>query len=187
MDREAFDAIMSSLDTSMMIATTATANERAGCLVGFHCQCSIEPVRYAVWLSKANHTCRVAVHADHLALHYLRPRDEPLAELFGELSGDDVDKFSRCPSTDGPHGVPILDGVGDVVLFRRTAFLDEGSDHIAFTLAPEQVLVGPSGDTSRLRLSDVAHVTPGHLAAERPDPQLERAAPLADQDEATPG
>jgi flavin reductase (DIM6/NTAB) family NADH-FMN oxidoreductase RutF len=173
-DRDAFDAVMAGNDNAMVIATTATEHERAGCLVGFHSQCSIEPPRYAVWLSKANHTCRVAVHAGHIALHFLSEADHDLAELFGERTGDDVDKFSRCSATDGPHHVPLLDDVADVVLFRRTAFLDEGSDHVCFTLEPLDVVSGPS-DNVRMRLSDVGDLTPGHTATERPEPRDERS------------
>ena len=168
MDRDDFDAVMASLDTSMVVVTTAVGEERAGCLVGFHCQCSIEPPRYAIWLSKANHTTKVAVRASHVAVHYLRAGDHDLAALFGELSGDDVDKFERCATSAGPHGVPVLDRVSDVVLFRRTAFLDEGSDHICFTLEPDEVLSGPSREVDRRRLPDVEDLEPGHRADERP-------------------
>jgi flavin reductase (DIM6/NTAB) family NADH-FMN oxidoreductase RutF len=174
-DREVFDALVASLDTPMIVVTTAVGDERAGCLVGFHAQCSIEPVRYAVWLSKANHTCRVALHASHLALHLLGAEDRPLAELFGELTGDEVDKFERCASTPGPHGVPLLDDCPDRIVCRRTAFLEEGSDHVCFVLEPELVTAGEGPRRSRLRLSDVSDMTPGHEAAERPEPSSERA------------
>jgi flavin reductase (DIM6/NTAB) family NADH-FMN oxidoreductase RutF len=175
LDRDAFDALIASTDTAMVVVTTAVGDERAGCLVGFHAQCSIEPVRYAVWLSKANHTCRVALHATHLAVHLLGAEDRELAALFGELSGDDVDKFERCASTPGPHGIPLLDGCPDRIVCRRTAFLEEGSDHVCFVLEPELVTTGDEPGRRRLRLSDVSDLTPGHEAAERPAPTSERA------------
>ena len=189
MARDAFDSIMRSLDAPMVVVTTATEHERAGCLVGFHSQCSIEPVRYAVWLSKANHTCRVALHATHLAVHYLGEDDRALAELFGERSGDDIDKFERVATTEGPHGVPLLDDCADRVVFRRTSFLEEGSDHICFMLEPVEASAGSSGVARRMRLSDVADMTPGHEAVERPDPTEERATPSAagTRQDATPG
>ena len=62
-----FDSLMASLDPPMVVVTAAAGGERAGCLVGFHSQSSIEPARCCVWLSKANHTYRVALLAAHWA------------------------------------------------------------------------------------------------------------------------
>ena len=39
----AFDRLMADADPAMIVLTTAAAGERAGCLVGFHSQISIEP------------------------------------------------------------------------------------------------------------------------------------------------
>ena len=47
---------------------------RAGCLVGFHSQSSIDPRQYAVWLSKANHTYPVALRSELFAVHFLTAR-----------------------------------------------------------------------------------------------------------------
>ena len=44
-EQQAFDAIMGSLDTPLVVVTTAAHGERAGCVVGFHSQCSITPRR----------------------------------------------------------------------------------------------------------------------------------------------
>ncbi len=85
---------MASLDPPMVVVTTAVAGERAGCLVGFHSQSSIDPPRYDVWLSKANHTYRVALRSTHLAVHLLTADDLAVAEHFGTLTGDEVDKFA---------------------------------------------------------------------------------------------
>ena len=71
MPADAFAEIMRSRDADLIIVTTAEAGERAGCLVGFHSQSSMEPERYCVWLSKANHTYRVALRSTHLAIHFL--------------------------------------------------------------------------------------------------------------------
>ena len=40
-------------------------------MVGFHSQCSVDPGRFAVWLSKANHTYGVALRAEVFAVHFL--------------------------------------------------------------------------------------------------------------------
>lgn len=45
MARDAFAGLMSSLDNPLTVVTTAEGHERAGCLVGFHAQSSIDPDR----------------------------------------------------------------------------------------------------------------------------------------------
>jgi flavin reductase (DIM6/NTAB) family NADH-FMN oxidoreductase RutF len=163
---DAFDDVVAGLDPSMVIITTAVGDDRAGCLVGFHCQCSIEPRRYAVWLSKANHTVGVALRAEHLAVHFLTAGDRDLAELFGTTTGTEIDKFTRCAWSPGPDGVPLLDRIPNRLVLRRTGLLDEGSDHICFAGAP--VDVGGPGGFDPLRLTEVDDLEPGHEADERP-------------------
>lgn len=170
---EAFDRIMASLDPAMAVVTTTDGRERGGCLVGFHGQSSIGPHRYAVWLSKANHTYRLALRATHLACHLLREDDLPLAEVFGTLTGDEVDKFARCGPVTERHGVPLLDACPNRILARRGALLDEGGDHVLVVLEP--IEVESAGPFSPLRLSQVAHLEPGHGSDERPVPRTERA------------
>ena len=106
----AFDAIVAGLDYPMVVATVAAGAERAGCLVGFSTQCSIDPTRYAVFLSKRNRTAEVAARADTMIVHFLRPHDEPLARLFGEETGDETPKFDRVSWRTGPGGAPVLEG-----------------------------------------------------------------------------
>ena len=164
---EAFDRFIEPLDPALVIVTTVHDGERAGCIVGFHTQCSIEPRRYAIWLSKANHTCRVALHAEHFAVHFLSKDDRDLAELFGTTSGDTTDKFARCEWSAGPEGVPLLDRCPRRIVVRRTGLLDEGSDHVCF--AGEPIEVGTAGSFVPMRLSDVADLDPGPEATDRPD------------------
>lgn len=45
MPGDPFDTIMQSADAALIIVTAAAASERAGCLVGFHSQSSIDPQR----------------------------------------------------------------------------------------------------------------------------------------------
>src|SRR5689334_4121659 len=106
---EAFADLVGSLDPALVIVTTALDGERAGCLVGFHAQSSIDPARYCAWLSKANHTYRVAQRSTHFAVHLLSAADAELAKRFGTLSGDEVDKFAGLDFTEGDGGVPLLD------------------------------------------------------------------------------
>ena len=94
-NQAAFSALTSGIDPAMAIVTTAVGDERGGCLIGFHAPVEHGPgARYCVWLSKANHTYRLALRATHLGVHFLRPADFELAELFGTRTGDDVDKFA---------------------------------------------------------------------------------------------
>ena len=165
-----FDAVVSSLEPPMVVVTVAVDGERSGCLVGFHSQCSISPTRYAVWISKANHTYEVAVHAGHLAVHLLADTDRDLAALFGTTTGDEVDKFAECEWTEGPGGVPLLDRCPRRIVLRRTGFFDEGSDHVCFAGEPVEVEVGGEGAFRSLRLPAVDGLTPGHEATDRRPP-----------------
>src|SRR4051794_4064184 len=95
----------------MYVVTASVDGDRAGCLVGFVTQASIDPPRLLVMVSKANETFRVARQADILGVNFLGADNKDLAELFGEESGDWTDKFARCAWHEGPSDVPVLDGV----------------------------------------------------------------------------
>ena len=157
-----YDRFVAPLDPPLVIVTTAHDGERSGCLVGFHCQCSIEPRRHAVWLSKANHTYGLAIQASHLAVHVVDTGHRDLAELFGGTTGDDIDKFARCAWTPGPGGVPLLDDLSNRFVGRRIALLDEGGDHVCITLDPGHL--DASGELTPIRASELADLTPGHEA-----------------------
>ena len=123
----------------MLIVTAAAAGERSGCLVGFHTQCSMDPPRWAVWLSKANHTYGVALEASMLALHFPSVDDRDLAELFGEATGDEVDKFAECEWTGGPGGVPLLDRIPNRIIGRVREVVDDDGDHQCFVIDVDEV------------------------------------------------
>jgi flavin reductase (DIM6/NTAB) family NADH-FMN oxidoreductase RutF len=174
LDTDAFEGLMSSLDPPLIVVTTAAGNERGGCLVGFHAQSGIEPGRYAVWLSKANHTYRLALRAPHLAIHFLAEHQLDLAERFGTQSGDDVDKFEGLSLATGADGVPLLVDAPHRLVVRRVALLDEGADHVCLTTEP--VRAESAGRFTPLRLSAATHLVPGHENDERHHPPTERAA-----------
>jgi len=178
MGSDRFDAIMASLDTPLVVVTAADGQERAGCLVGFHSQSSIEPGRYCLWLSKANFTYRVALRATHLGIHFLASADADLASRFGSLTGDDLDKFAGLDVSDGPGGAPMLPACANRMAARRTAMVDEGGDHVCFVTEP--MTVHADGPFEPLRLSRARHVVAGHEHQERPGPPTERAAPDPD-------
>jgi flavin reductase (DIM6/NTAB) family NADH-FMN oxidoreductase RutF len=169
-----FNAVVSSQDPGLIVVTTAEAGEQAGCLVGFHTQSSMGPHRYCVWLSKANHTYRVALRSSHLAIHFLTSLDLGLAELFGAQTGDHTDKFAGLAVSPGPGGAPVLRDCPHWMVARRTALLDEGGDHVCVVTEP--VSAHTSGPFQPLRTSRAAHIVAGHRPWERHDPPTERAA-----------
>ena len=172
-DQDDFDALIAGLDPAMAVVTTVSDRERAGCLIGFHAQSSIDPPRYVVWLSKANHTFRVGLHAQHFGVHFLSEEDTGLARLFGTMSGDRVDKFAQCSWVPGPGGTPVLTDCPSRFVATRVALLDEGGDHVCVVLAP--IEVAPAAHLRPLRLSQATHLEPGHDSGERPEPVTERA------------
>jgi flavin reductase (DIM6/NTAB) family NADH-FMN oxidoreductase RutF len=133
-----FDDLVGRLDYPMLIVTANDGYRRAGCLVGFATQCSIDPPRYVVWLSKNNHTYTVARGVDRLAVHVPTPENRPLAELFGTVTGFDEDKFARCDWHDGPDGVPLLTDCPQWFVGQVLARYDTG-DHEAVLLSPTAV------------------------------------------------
>jgi flavin reductase (DIM6/NTAB) family NADH-FMN oxidoreductase RutF len=170
-----FNTLIAALDSPLIVVTTADKRERAGCLVEFHAQSSIEPQRYCVWLSKANYTYRVALQSSNLVIHFLTADDLPLAERFGTQTGDVVDKFDGLLVDSGPGGAPVLRQCPNWVAVRRIALLDEGGDHVCLTSEP--VAVHTAGPFRPLRISQAGHLKAGHGAGERPEPPTERAAP----------
>jgi flavin reductase (DIM6/NTAB) family NADH-FMN oxidoreductase RutF len=131
---DTFDALAGDLDYPMVVVTAAAEGERSGCLVGFHGQCSIDPLQYAVWLSVENHTYRVTKGTGVLAVHFLDRDQHALAELFGAQSGDEVDKLARCRWHPGPDGVPLLDDCPNRLVGRIAVEIDAGGDHAGFVL-----------------------------------------------------
>jgi flavin reductase (DIM6/NTAB) family NADH-FMN oxidoreductase RutF len=101
---EPFDEVVAAVNGAMVVVTAAVGVERAGCLVGFHSQTSIDPRRYTVWLSKANHTYRVSLLATHLAVHFLTDADRDLGEMFGALSGATSTSSPAATGSPGPKG-----------------------------------------------------------------------------------
>jgi flavin reductase (DIM6/NTAB) family NADH-FMN oxidoreductase RutF len=172
-DESPFAQLIAGLDPAMAVVTAVSDRERAGCLIGFHAQSSIEPERYVVWLSKANHTFRVALHAQYFGIHFLTEDDLELAKLFGTNSGDDVDKFAHCDWEPGPDELPVLTDCPNRFTAKRVALLDEGGDHVCLVVEP--IDVSAVSPFRPLRLSQTEELTPGHEAEERPEPASERA------------
>jgi flavin reductase (DIM6/NTAB) family NADH-FMN oxidoreductase RutF len=156
-----FSAIVGELDYPMYVVTTRVGDDRAGCLVGFATQTSIDPQRFLVCISKANATARTVEGATHVAVHLVGPDHMELARLFGEESEDWTDKFAQCAWHDGPCGVPVLDAsatwfVGEIV-DRLTV-----GDHAGLLLAPVATGGQPTRDV--LGFQQLKDLDPGHPA-----------------------
>jgi flavin reductase (DIM6/NTAB) family NADH-FMN oxidoreductase RutF len=154
-----FLRIVSSLDPPMQIVTASDGTERSGCLVGFATQCSIDPRRWFVCISKTNHTFRVARAARTLIVHHLRADQLDLARLFGSETDDTVDKFAHCAWHEGPDGTPILEGC-DWIAGRIVLRVDVG-DHFGHLL--EVTGAGHEHpDAPQLGFQAVRDLRPGH-------------------------
>jgi flavin reductase (DIM6/NTAB) family NADH-FMN oxidoreductase RutF len=156
-----FSDLVGDLDYPMLIVTAAAGGEKAGCLVGFATQCSIDPPLFAVWLSRKNHTFRVAQEADVLAVHFPSSDDAPLAALFGAETSDEVDKFAQCRWREGLGGVPLLE---DCVRWFTGRVVDRipTEDHVGFLLAPLEAACGSWA--GQLGFKSARHLSPGHDA-----------------------
>ena len=161
--RAELDPFLDGLDSPMFVVTTVDprSGERAGCLVGFASQCSLEPDRFVVWLSQNNHTYRVAMRADVLAVHSLTADQRDIAELFGTRTGDRTDKFDAHAWQPDASGVPLLEScprrfVGEIL--DRAAW----GNHTGFLLEPVWAAGSPGGKP--LMYSAVAHLQAGHEA-----------------------
>jgi flavin reductase (DIM6/NTAB) family NADH-FMN oxidoreductase RutF len=157
--RPTFEELVSQLDYAMFVVTTAAGDERAGCLIGFATQVSIDPPRFLACLSVKNHTYRVARRARVLVVHVVPENAEELAELFGGATGDDVDKFSRCAWRPGPDGAPVLEELENWFAGRILDTVPFG-DHVGFVLEPIEGEAGRSEDP--LTFHRARRIEPGH-------------------------
>lgn len=157
-----FHHLVAGIDYPMFIVTTEADGERSGCLVGFVTQGSINPARMVVMLSRNNHTYRVAERASELVVHFLHQGNHDLADLFGEETGDDVDKFAQCQWSHVERvGPPVLAGTRG---FAAGPILDrmDGGDHVAHLV--EVVAARVDGDGPQLAFSTVRDMQAGHEA-----------------------
>ena len=145
----------------MLVVTACDGERRAGCLVGFTTQCSIDPPRYLVCVSRTNHTSKVEANSEVVVVHVLDAAQMELARLFGEETGDRVDKFARAAWRPGPAGVPVLEDCASWFAGRVLDRIDAG-DHTALVLEPFQLSHTPG--LRPLLFSAVKDMVPGHRA-----------------------
>jgi len=160
--RQDFNDLVGDLDYPMFIATTRfPSGERAGCLLGFATQCSIDPPRFLICLSRANRTCQAAVEAAAIAVHLVPSSAASLAELFGGETGDKTDKFAHCDWHDGYGGLPILAECDNWFVGKVRERHDLG-DHIGFLLDP--VLAHPGIPQAEFQFHRARRIDAGHEA-----------------------
>ena len=157
----AFESLVGDLDYPMFIVTACADDERAGCLIGFATQASIDPSRFLVCLSHQNRTYRVGRETDLLGVHFVPEEARELAELFGGETGDEVDKFERCAWQPGPGGTPLLDACPNRFVGRVLERLDAG-DHDAILLEPVVAERGTEAD--EFTFHRAKRINPGHEA-----------------------
>ncbi|MFD8276677.1 flavin reductase family protein [Streptomyces flaveolus] len=155
------DVFLDRLDPDMCVVTAAAGGEEAGCLVGFSSQCSMNPVRFAVWLSEVNRTFQVARSAEYLAVHLLARGQHGLAEVFGGQTGDDVDKFQQVRRRHEYGGAVVLEDV-EAWFVGRVVERVTGGDHVGFVLDPVEWGGRETSGGPLLRLGDALTIEPGH-------------------------
>lgn len=146
--------MLDELDYPMFIATVPGD----GCLIGFATQCSIDPVRFLACLSNKNKTYRLARDSSHIAVHAVPKDRDDLAELFGGETADEVDKLGRCDWSEGPGGVPLIEGCPHLV--GRVLDQFEVGDHVAFLLD----VVETTGGETAMGFQRARRIDPGHDA-----------------------
>jgi len=153
--------LVAQLDYPMFIATVAARGERAGCLVGFATQCSIDPPRFLVCLSDKNRTFRVARHAETMIVHLVPESAAGLADLFGGATGDEVDKFERCAWRLGPGGAPLIEECRNWFAGRILDRIPTG-DHCALLIDPFDA--GSEAGEEPFTFHRARRIDPGHEA-----------------------
>ena len=159
------DDFFEALDPAILVATADDGRERDGCVVGFATQCSIHPLRLVVCLSVANRTYAVARNAASMAVHLLGTEQRPVASLFGEHSGDELDKLARLTWRPGETGAPLLEDCSAWLEGWVEARIPLG-DHVGYLINP--IAGGRGPRHGRLALGGVADLVAAHSADERP-------------------
>ena len=132
------------------------------CLVGFATQCSIDPPRFAICLSKVNRTTRMLGRsAGIVAVHRLRLGDDAAARWFGGISGDDTDPFGRWSWSCGIEDVPLIEALPDRLVGREVSRHDVG-DHLLVVVEPLEV--HGDGEGEPFTVTDASDISPGHDA-----------------------
>jgi flavin reductase (DIM6/NTAB) family NADH-FMN oxidoreductase RutF len=118
----------------LYVVTAGAGDDVSGCLAGFITQSSLKPVQFLICISKRNHTFGTARSSRGLALHVLGSDQRNVASHFGELTGDEVDKFEGIAWSAGQTDAPILTECAAWVEGPIIGRTDAG-DHEAFLIS----------------------------------------------------
>jgi flavin reductase (DIM6/NTAB) family NADH-FMN oxidoreductase RutF len=142
-----------------LLTVRASDGEMSGCLAGFVTQCSIDPPNFIACISVLNHTHGVAVRSRAMGLHLVGEDQLDTARLFGEETGDVLDKFAEVDWRIGTTGAPLL---ADVLLGLEGSILGHFTvgDHEAFLVRAVRAVAGPGRGLLTHRMSPGLH--PGH-------------------------
>jgi flavin reductase (DIM6/NTAB) family NADH-FMN oxidoreductase RutF len=155
-------AFLDRIDYPFFVVTVRSPEaEMSGCLAGFVTQCSIDPPNFLVCISKVNHTLGLAERSPGMGLHLLGEHQVDLARLFGEETGDVVDKFASVDWRLGPTGAPLL---VDAAVSMEGQILGHFSvgDHEAFVMRAVRAVAG--GHSGLLTFRSAPRFHPGHPA-----------------------
>ncbi len=132
--KEGLAPFLDRIDYAFYVVTVRAGDgAMSGCLAGFVTQCSIHPPNFLVCISKLNHTFDVAERSEAMGLHLLGTDQVDVARIFGEETGDLVDKFEQVDWRLGATGAPLL---VDTAVSLEGTILGHFSvgDHEAFLL-----------------------------------------------------
>ncbi len=150
------------VDYPYYVATVrAPDEEMSGCLAGFVTQCSMDPPNFLACISRLNHSFAIAARSTAMGLHLLGDDQVELARLFGEETGDVVDKFSAVDWRLGVTGAPLLAEVAVAVEGTILGHFSVG-DHEAFLVRASRAVAGPGHGLLTHRTSPP--LQPGHPA-----------------------
>ncbi len=159
---EALAAFFDLIDYPFYVVTVRSPDaDMSGCLAGFVTQCSIDPPNFLVCISKRNHTLSVAERSSAMGLHLLGGHQVDLARLFGEETGDLVDKFSSVDWRLGSTGAPLLVDSAVSMEGRILGHFSVG-DHVAFLIRGVRSVAG--GHSGLLTYRGAPPLDPGHPA-----------------------
>jgi flavin reductase (DIM6/NTAB) family NADH-FMN oxidoreductase RutF len=144
-----------------VVTVRAPDTEMSGCLAGFVTQCSIDPPNFLVCISKVNHTLGIAERASGMGLHLLGEDQLDVARLFGEETGDLVDKFASVDWRLGSTGAPLLVEAAVSMEGQILGHFSVG-DHEAFLMRAVRSVAGEH--PGLLMFRNAPRLKPGHPA-----------------------
>jgi flavin reductase (DIM6/NTAB) family NADH-FMN oxidoreductase RutF len=151
--------LVTAVDYPLYVVTACAGDEVSGCLAGFITQSSIKPAQFLVCISKLNHTFGTARASRGLGIHLLGSDQGDVASHFGELTGDEVDKFVGIAWSPGRTGAPILTQCAAWVEGPTVGRMD-GGDHEAFLINVQDG--GAGTHKGCFMLHDASGFEPGH-------------------------